>query len=61
MKLMYTKDGKSGRKRAPTGNGNRASKGGGDDRAKLRAHGYEAKPEVWMPVVANENHFSRSQ
>ena len=61
MKSMSTKDGNSGRKRArtgnATGNSNRAGGGGGDDRAQLRAHGYEVKPDVvvdangeWEPL-----------
>jgi hypothetical protein len=33
MNPMYTKDGNSGRKRAPIGDGNGAGEGGGDDLA----------------------------
>jgi len=61
MMSMTTKDRNSCRKCAPTGNatgnGNRAGGGGEDDRAHLRAHGYEVKPEVvadasgeWEPL-----------
>ncbi len=48
MKSMYTRDVTSatGRKRAGTDNGDNAGGGGGDDRAQLRARGYEVNPEV---------------
>ena len=61
MKSMHTKQaaaGKAGRKRAHTGNGDHAGGAGEDDRAQLRAHGYEVIPEVivdpsggeWAPI-----------
>jgi hypothetical protein len=57
MKSMYTKQataGKTGRKRAHTGNGDRAGGAGEDDRAQLRAHGYEVKPEVIVDASGGE-------
>ena len=57
MKSMYTKQaiaGKTGRKRAHTGNGDRAGGADEDDRAQLRAHGYEVKPEVIVDASGGE-------
>ena len=58
MASMITKDGNSGRKRAPTGNatgnGHRA---GGDGRAQLRAHGYEVKPEGGVDAIGEWEPF----
>ena len=57
MKSMYTKQataGKTGRKRAHTNNGDRAGGGDEDDRAQLRAHGYEVKPEVIVDASGGE-------
>ena len=59
---MHTDDENTGGRRASTGSAtgssNRAGEGGGDDRAQLRARGYEVKPEVvvddsggeWAPL-----------
>jgi len=58
MKSMYTKQasttGKPCRKRARTGNGDRAGGAGEDDRAQLRAHGYEIKPEIIVDASGGE-------
>ncbi len=50
MKSMYTKQATAGH----TGNGDRAGGAGEDDRAQLRAHGYEAKPEVIVDASGGE-------
>jgi hypothetical protein len=57
MKSMYTKQataGKAGRKRAHTGNGDSAGGADEDDRAQLRARGYEVKPEVMVDASGGE-------
>ncbi len=57
MKSMYTKQataGKTGRKRAHTGNGGHAGGADEDDRAQLRARGYEVKPEVIVDASGGE-------
>jgi hypothetical protein len=56
MKSMYTRDMTSatGRKRAGTDNGDSAGGGGGDDRAQLRARGYEVKPEVLVDACGGK-------
>ena len=53
---MYTKDDKTGRKHAGADDGNHAGAGEGaaDDRAQLRAHGYEVEPEVVVNASRGE-------
>ena len=57
-KSMHTENdntcGKRTRTGGATGSGNRAGEGGGDDHARLRAHGYELKPGVDVDASGNE-------
>ena len=57
-KSMFTKDGNSSKKRARTGDttrgSSRAGEGGGDGRARLRAHGYEVNSDVIADASGDE-------
>ena len=60
VQSVCTKDDNGGRKRTRTGTGNTTGsghltgEGGGDDRAQLRAQGYEVKPEVVVDASGGE-------